>query len=128
MLGCPRPFLRSKHLNLSYERAFGAYTANQEIDVATQQNICAANQDTAEHSRTSVKPIRCENIKQWRRDRPRSDALVLRAAPASIVEFRLKKLFDLIGLFNAATWLAVRDSQNEYTPRTCQLYEFHTAQ
>ena len=43
-MGCPRNFPRSKHLNLSYERAFGAYTANQEIDVATQHNFCAANQ------------------------------------------------------------------------------------
>jgi hypothetical protein len=73
-VGCPRTFPRSKHLNLSYERAFGAYTANQEIDVATQHNICAANQDTAEHSTAYVKPIRSEKIKQWRRDRPRSDA------------------------------------------------------
>ena len=89
-MGCPRTFPRSKHLNLSYERAFGAYAANQEIDVATQRNICAANQKTVEHSTTSVQPIRSEQIKQWHRDRPRSDALVLRAAPASIVEFRLK--------------------------------------
>jgi hypothetical protein len=88
-VGCPRIFPRSKHLNLSYERAFGAYAANQEIEVATQHNICAANQDTAEHSITYVQPIRSDKIKQWRRDRPRSDALVLRAAPASIVEYRL---------------------------------------
>jgi hypothetical protein len=83
--GMSRTFPRSKHLNLSYERAFGAYAANQEIDVATQQNICAANQDTAEHSTTYVQPIRSAKMKQWRRDRPRSDALVLRAAPASLV-------------------------------------------
>jgi hypothetical protein len=89
-VGCPRTFPRSKHLNLSYERAFGAYSANQKIDVATQHNICEANQDTAEHSTTSVQPIRSEKIIQWRRDRPRSDALVLRAAPASIVDYRLK--------------------------------------
>jgi hypothetical protein len=63
----------SKHLNVSYERAFGAYAANQEIDVATQQYLCPANQDIAEHSKTSVQPIRSEKIKQWRRDRPRSD-------------------------------------------------------
>jgi hypothetical protein len=94
-VGCPRTIPRSKHLNLSYERAFGAYTANQEIDVATQHNICAANQDTAEHSKNSVQPIRSEKIKQWRRDRPRSDALVLRAAPASIVEYRLKYCLTL---------------------------------
>ena len=109
-MGCPRIFTRSKHLNLSCERAFGAYAANQEIDVATQHNSCAANQDTSEHSIASVQPIGSEKIKQWRRDRPRSDALVLRAAPASIVGFRLKKLFDLFGLFNAATWLPVLDS------------------
>ena len=36
------------------ERAFGAYAANQEIDVATQHNIFTANQDTAGHSKTSV--------------------------------------------------------------------------
>jgi hypothetical protein len=89
-VGCPRTFPRSKHLNLSYERAFGAYAANQEIEVATQHNICAANQDTAEHSITYVQPIRSEEIKQWRRDRPRYDALVFRTAPASIVEYRLK--------------------------------------
>jgi len=94
-VGCPRTFQRSKHFNLSYERAFGAYTANQEIDVATQQNICAANQDTAEHSTTSVQPIRSEKIKRWCRDRPRSDALVIRAAPASIVEYRLKNCLTL---------------------------------
>jgi hypothetical protein len=39
----PHSFPRSKHLNISYERAFGAHAANQEIDVATQHNICAAN-------------------------------------------------------------------------------------
>jgi hypothetical protein len=48
----------------SYERALGAYAANQEIDVATQHNICAANQDTAECRATSVQPIRSEKIKQ----------------------------------------------------------------
>jgi hypothetical protein len=109
-VGCPRTFPRSKHLNLSYERAFGAYAANQEIDVATQQKICAANQDTAEHSSTSVQPtdllysesltkstksIRSEKIKQWRRDRPRSDALFLSAAPAYIVVYRLKDCLAL---------------------------------
>ena len=73
-----------------------------------------------------AQPIRSEKIKQWRRDRPRSNAPVLRAAPASIVE--AYKLFDLIGLFNAATWFPVRDSQNKYTLRALQLYEFHTAQ
>ena len=62
---------------------------------ATEHNICAANQDTAEHSENSVQPIRSEKIKQWRRDRPRSDALVLRAAPASIVEYRLKNCLTL---------------------------------
>ena len=75
-MGCPRTFPRSKHLNLSYERAFGAYAANLEIDVATQNIVCVANHDTAEHSNTYVQPIRSEKIKQWRRDRPRSDALV----------------------------------------------------
>ena len=70
-------------------------SANHEIDVATQQNFCAANQDTAEHSKISVQPIRSEKIKQWHRDRPRSDALVLRAAPASMVEYRLKNCLDL---------------------------------
>ena len=101
----------------------------QPIRRSTSQHstiICAANQDTAEHSAAYVKPIRSEKIKQWRRDRPRPDAIVLRAAPASIVEYQLKKLFDLIGLFNADTWLPVRDSQNEYTLRALQLYEFHT--
>jgi hypothetical protein len=47
--------------------------ANQEIDVATQHNIRAANQDTAEHKKNYVQPIRSEKIRQWRRDRPRSD-------------------------------------------------------
>jgi len=42
-----------------------------------------------------VQPIRSEKIRQWRRDRPRSDALVLRAAPASTVEFRLKNCLAL---------------------------------
>jgi glyoxylate carboligase len=37
--GMSRTFSRSKHLNISHERAFGAYAANQEIDVATQHNI-----------------------------------------------------------------------------------------
>jgi hypothetical protein len=93
--GCPRTFPRSKHLNLSYERAFGAYPANQEIDVATQHNICAANQNNAEQSTAAVQPIRSEKIKQWRRDCPRSEALVLRAASASIVEYRLKNCLAL---------------------------------
>ena len=83
-MGCPRTFPRSKHLNLSYEWEFGAYTANQEIDVATQHNICAANQDTVKHCTTSLQPIRSEKIKQWRRDRPRSDAVVFKTFPASI--------------------------------------------
>jgi hypothetical protein len=73
----------------------GSMHASQEIDVATQRNICAANQDTSEHSTTYVQPIMSE-----------------------------KK----IGLFNPATWLPARDSQNEYTPRTCQLFEFHITQ
>jgi hypothetical protein len=94
-VGCPRTFPHSKHLNLSYEQAFGAYTANQEIAVATQQNICEVNQDIAEHSTTSVQPIKSEKIKKWCRDRHRSDALVLRAAPAYIVEFRLKNCLTL---------------------------------
>jgi hypothetical protein len=81
---CPHSFPRSKHLNLSYERAFGAYSANQEIDVATQHNICEANQGTVEHSTTSLQPIRSEKIKQVRRDRPRSDAVVFKTFPASI--------------------------------------------
>jgi hypothetical protein len=81
---CPHSFPRSKHLNLSYERAFGAYSANQEIDVATQHNIFAANQGTVENSTTSLQPIRSDKIKQWRRDRPRSDAVVFKTSPASI--------------------------------------------
>ena len=55
-MGCSRTLPRSKQLNLSYERAFGAYAANQEIDVATQHSICEANQDTAKHSKTYVQP------------------------------------------------------------------------
>jgi hypothetical protein len=94
-VGCPRAFPRSKHLNLSYERAFGAFTAVQEIDVATHSSICAANQDTGEHSEISVQPIRSEKIKQWCRDRTRPGALVLRAAPASVVEYRLKNCLTL---------------------------------
>jgi hypothetical protein len=94
-VGCPRTFPRSKYLNLSYERAFGAYTANREIDIATQRSIFTANTDTAEHSTTYVQPIRSDKIKQWRRDRPRSDALVLRAAPATIVEYRLNFFWAL---------------------------------
>jgi hypothetical protein len=94
-VGCPRTFPRSKHLNLSYERAFGASAANQEMHIATQHKICVANQDTAEHSKTYVQPIRSEKIKQWRRDRPRSDALVFRTAPASIVGHRLKNCLPL---------------------------------
>jgi hypothetical protein len=94
-VGCPRTFPRSTYLNLSYERAFGAHAANQEIDVLTQQNLYAANQDTAEHSTTSVQPIRSEKFKQWRRDRPSSNALILKAAPASIVEYRLENCFAL---------------------------------
>jgi hypothetical protein len=42
-----------------------------------------------------VQPIRSEKIKQWFRDRPRSDALVLRAVPASIVKYRLKNCLTL---------------------------------
>jgi hypothetical protein len=61
-VGCLRTLPRSKQLNLSYERAFGANTANHEIDVATQQNIWAANQGTAEHSTTSVQPIMSEKL------------------------------------------------------------------
>jgi hypothetical protein len=60
---------------------------------ATQQNICAANKDTSQHSKTPVQPIRSDKIKQYRRVRLRSEALVFRAAPASIVEYRLKNCF-----------------------------------
>jgi hypothetical protein len=56
----------------------------------TAQNLCSQS-DTAKHSTASVQPIRCEKIKQWRRDRLSSDALVFRAAPASVVGYRLKK-------------------------------------
>jgi hypothetical protein len=89
-VGCPRTFPRSKHLNISYERAFCACAANQEMHIVSQHNIFAANQDSAEHSTTSSQPIRSEKIKQWRCDRPRSDAIVFRAAPASIVVYRLE--------------------------------------
>jgi hypothetical protein len=45
-VGYPRTFPRSKHVILrSYERAFGACAANQEMHIATQHNICAANQE-----------------------------------------------------------------------------------
>jgi hypothetical protein len=81
---CPHSFPRSNHLNLSHKRAFGAYAANQETDVATQHNICAANQDTVQHSAASVQPIRSEKITQWRRDRPSSGAIVFKTSPASI--------------------------------------------
>jgi hypothetical protein len=57
--------------------------------------LFSANQDTAEHSTTSVQPIRSEKIKQWHRDRARSDALALRAAPASILEFRFQNCLTL---------------------------------
>ena len=53
-----RTFPRSKHLNLTYERVFGAYAANQEMRIAAQCSIfqpirtqrnrakfCAANQE-----------------------------------------------------------------------------------
>ena len=88
-----------------------------------KHNICAANQDAAEHSTTSVQPVRSEKIKQWCRDRPRSDALVLRASPASIVEYRLKNCLTLsASSMPSLGFQCVTDSLNEYTPRTCQLY------
>jgi hypothetical protein len=93
--GMPSTFPRSKHLNISYEQAFGAYAANQKMHIATQHNICVTNQDTAKRSTTSVKPIKSEKIKQWCRDRPRFDALGFRAIPASIVEYRLKNCLPL---------------------------------
>ena len=93
MFGSASSFASTTALN--YERAFGAYATNQEINVAIQHNIFVTNQDTAEHITTSVQPIRNEKIKQWRRDRPRSGALVLRAAPASIVEYRFKNSLAL---------------------------------
>jgi hypothetical protein len=37
---------------------------------------------------------------------------------ASIVEYRLKTLFALVGFFDAAIWLPVLDLRNKYTPRT----------
>ena len=49
---------------------------SQSEHSGTQQNFCEANQE--------------REIIQLRRDRPHSDALVFRAAPASIVEYRLK--------------------------------------
>jgi hypothetical protein len=44
-----------------------------------------------QHRASSVQPIRCEKIKQGRRDHPRSDALVYMVALASIVEYRLNE-------------------------------------
>jgi hypothetical protein len=37
----------------------------------------------------------CCQSEQWRRDRPRSDVLVFRVAPASIVEYRLTTRWKL---------------------------------
>jgi hypothetical protein len=94
---------------------------------------------TSQHSTTSVQPIRTQrNIAQLcaanqeredQRMAPRSPTfrrVSLKGRPRLYREFSASKLFDLISLFNAATWLLARDSQSEYTPRTCQLYEFHT--
>jgi hypothetical protein len=80
-VGCPRTFPRSKRLNLSYERAFGAYTANQEIDVATQHNFCAANQKRENQTMVPRSPT-------FRR-------VSLKVRPASIVEYRLKNCLTL---------------------------------
>ena len=89
-MGCPRTFRRSKHANLSYERALGTCVANQEIHIATQHKIRVANQDTAEHSTTSVQPVSCENIKNGAEiAHVCPGALVFKAAPASIGEYRL---------------------------------------
>jgi hypothetical protein len=77
----PRTFPRSKYVNLSYERGFGACAANQEMHIAAQQNIFTANKETAKYSKTSVQPIRREKIKQSRRDRPRSTRLSLGLPP-----------------------------------------------
>jgi hypothetical protein len=111
--GMPRTFPRSKRDNVSYGRAFGACEANQEVHIATQYNIFEANQDTAEQSTASVQPIRREKIKQRRRDRPGSDALVFRAAPATPLSWSIGlNAICLFGLFDAATWLPVPDSRN----------------
>jgi hypothetical protein len=109
-MGCPRTFPRSKPLNLSFERAFGAYTANQDIDVATQHNICPANQDTAEHSTISVQPIRSEKIKAMEPRSPTFRRVSLKGRRRLYRGVSAYKLF------------------NEYTPRACQLYGFYTAQ
>jgi hypothetical protein len=117
-VGCPRTFPRSKHGNLSYEQALGACAANQEMQIVALRNICAANQDTAEYSTTSVKPIRCEKSKQGCRKRPRSDGLVFRAA----------QMHALVGFLDAATWLLAPDSRVKCAPRAPQLREFHTTE
>jgi hypothetical protein len=129
-VGCPRTFLRSKHLNLSYERAFGKYTANREIDVATPHNICAANQGTAEHSTASVQPIRSEKIKQWCRNRPRSDALVLRAAPAYIVEYRLQNCltFSASSMPTLGFQCVTRRANIPYEHSNCMNFTLHNEQ
>jgi hypothetical protein len=85
---------------------------SQSGNSGTQQNFCAANQERENQTIAPRSPT-------FRRVSFKSRPRLYRGDSAS-------KLFDLISLFNAATWLPSRDSQNEYTPRTCQLYESRT--
>ena len=108
----PPYILALKTRKSKIQRAPCAFEANQEIHIATQHDICAADQDTSEHSRTYVQPFRSKKIKQWRDNRPRSDALVFRAAPSLYRGVPAYELFALAGFFDAATWLPVPDSRN----------------
>ena len=86
---------------------------SQSGQSGTQYNFCAANQKRENQTMVPRSPtFRRVSLKGRRR--------LYRGVSAY-------KLFGLIGLFNAVTWLPVRDSQNEYTLRALQLYEFHTA-
>jgi hypothetical protein len=90
------------------------HLCSQSGQSGTQHNFCSANQERENQIMAPRSPT-------FRR-------ASLKGRPRFYRGVSALKLFDLISLYYTATWLPARDSQNEYTPRTFQLYAFHTAQ
>jgi len=110
-----RTSIRSLYSQSGYRRRnTSQHLCSQSGHSGTQLNFCAANQERENQTMVPRSPT-------FRR-------ASLKGRPRLYRWVSAFKKFDLIGLFNAATWLPVRDSTNQYTLRALQLYDFHTAQ
>ena len=106
-----RMSLRSRCSQSGHRRRNTAqHLCSQSGHSGTQKNFCEANQERENQTMAPRSPT-------FRRASLKGRLRLYRGVSA-------QKLFGLIGLFNAATWLPVRDSHNECTLRALQLYEF----